>query len=111
MATLTIQALTTFSLVATYTALNATCDQFLNNGHTFLVIKNSVAGTNCLTIASQVSPVPKGLVAINVTVDVTANAEKHIGFFDGNAYNDSSGYCQMTYTTHTGLTIAAISVT
>ncbi len=110
MSLITVQSLTTLSLVATFTAA-ATGQEFVNNGHTFLYIKNSVAATNCMTITSQVSPIPKGLVAINVTVDVTASGEKMVGFFDPGAYNNSSGHVAVNYTTHTGLTIAAISVT
>jgi hypothetical protein len=70
-----------------------------------------VAATNAAIIDSKVSPVPKGLVAIDVTVDVSASGERMSGFFEQGAYNDSSGCVQITYTTHTGLTVAAISVT
>ncbi len=112
MARLTVQALSTAGLTPTFMAAATVLgDEFLNDGHTFLYVKNSVAATNAVIIASKVSPIPVGLVAINVTVDVTASGEKLSGFFKQDAYNDSSGCVQMSYTTHTGLTLAAISVT
>ncbi len=112
MARLTVQQMTTAGLLATFTAAATILgDEFLNDGHTFLFAKNSVAATNAVIITSKVSPIPVGLVAINVTVDVSATGEKLSGFFKQDAYNDSSGCVQMSYTTHTGLTLAAISVT
>ena len=110
MAAITVQSLTTLGLVATFTAA-ASVDEFINDGHTILYVKNAVAATNAVVITSQVSPVPTGLVAINVTVEVSASGERMSGFFDREAYNDSSGCVQMRPTTHTGLTYAAISVT
>lgn len=111
MAKLTVQSLSTAGLAATFTAAASEGDEFVNNGHTFIWIKNSVAATNSAVVASKVTPVPKGLVAINVTVEVSVSGEKLSGFFDQGAYNDSSGCVTFTYTTHTGLTVAAISVT
>ncbi len=112
MARLTVQALSTAGLTPTFMAAATILgDEFLNDGHTFIHVKNSVAATNAVKITSQVSPVPVGLVAINVTVEVSVSGERMGGFFDPGAYNDSSGCVQMLYTTHTGLTLAAISVT
>jgi len=110
MGAITVQNLTTAGLKATFTAASS-ADEFVNNGHTFFYLKNGGAATNAAVIASQVSPVPIGLVAINVTVDVTAGGEKLSGFFSPDAYNDSSGCVKISYTTHTDLTVAAISVT
>lgn len=110
MGIITVQSLTTSGLTATFTAA-ASIDEFTNNGHTYLWVKNSVAATNAVVITSQVSPVPVGMVALDVTVDVTASGEKLSGFFNQTAYNDSSGCVKMRPTTHTGLTYAAISVT
>ena len=112
MGTITVQALTTAGKTPSYMAASSgLSDEFVNNGHTFLFIKNGVAATNSAVITSRVTPVPKGLVAINVTVEVSASGERMSGFFDQDAYNDSSGNVTITYATHTGLTIAAISVT
>lgn len=109
MGAITVQNLTTLSLAASFTAMT-TADEFVNNGHTFIYIKNSVAATNSVFVASQVSPVPVGLVAISVTVEVSVSGERMAGFFKPEAYNDSSGCVKLTNTTHTGLSIAAISV-
>ncbi len=112
MAQFTVQNLTTLGLQATYTAASSVLtDEFTNNGHTFIIIVNSAAATNCVTVASQVAPVPKGLTALNVTINVTANATILCGFYDRGVYNNSSGHTVLTYSTHTGLSIAVISVT
>jgi len=112
MAEITVQSLTTAGLTATYTAASSgLSDEFVNNGHTLIVVKNSVAATNSAVVTSRVSPVPTGLVAVNVTVEVSASGERMSGFFDQAAYNDSSGKTAITWSTHTGITIAAISVT
>lgn len=110
MGNIAVQSLTTAGLTATFTAASS-ADEFINNGHTILIIKNSVAATNAAAVKSQVSPVPKGLAAADVAVEVSASGERMSGFFDPGAYNDSSGCVKLSYTTHTGLTVAAISVT
>jgi hypothetical protein len=108
----TVQNLSTLSLLASFTAASSSLsDEFLNNGHTILYVKNSVAVANVISVTSRFSPVPKGLAVANITIDVTANGEKLCGFFDDRAYNDSSGCVTISYTTHTGLTVAVISVT
>lgn len=110
MGQIAVQSLTTAGLTATFTACSS-ADEFINNGHTFIWLKNGAGATNAAVAASQVSPVPKGLVAINCSIEVTANGERMSGYFDQGAYNDSSGCVKLSYTTHTSLTIAAISVT
>ena len=110
MATITVQELTTASLAATYTAVTAGGDELINDGHTILHIKNTNAATNSVVVASQVSPVPKGLAASNITIALEGTQDVFSGFFDQAAYNDSSGMIQLTYNT-TALVIAAISVT
>ena len=111
MADITVQVLTTLGLVTTYTAAEAAGDTFKNDGHTLIHVKESGGAAKTITIASQVSPVPKGLVALNISIEVTANAELMAGFFDKSAYNNSSAQVEMTYSNHANLTIAAISVT
>ena len=110
MATLTVQALTTASLVATYTAVAAAGDEFINDGHTILHVKNTAGTTNSVVVASQFSPVPKGLAVSNITVALGGTEDVFSGFFNQAAYNDSSGMVQLTYNS-TELLIAAISVT
>ena len=81
MATLTVQNLTTAGLNASFTAASSV-DEFANNGHTFLWVKNAAGATNAVVVTSQVSPVPVGLVALDVTVDVTASIELVASFRD-----------------------------
>lgn len=110
MATLTVQELTTATLAAVYTAVEAAGDEFINDGHTLIHVKNTAGTTNSVTVASKFSPVPKGLAVANITVSLAGTQDVFSGFFAPEAYNDSSGMVQLTYNT-TALTIAAISVT
>lgn len=111
MARITVQALSTAGLTPVYTAASSAGDEFLNDGHTLIVVKTTAVATNAAAIASRVAPVPKGLAVADIAVEVSALGERMSGFFDQGAYNDSSGCVSLTYTTHTGLSIAAISVT
>lgn len=113
MGTLAVQSLTTARLAATYTACSSGGDEFINDGHTIIHIKNPAASTESITIMSQFSPVPKGLAVANISVSVDATEDVFCGFFNQAAYNDSSGMVQMTYNgaSNTSPTIAAISVT
>lgn len=111
MGTLIVQSLTTAGLAATYTTAVAAGDEFPNDGHTLIHVKESAGLAKTITLASQVAPVPVGMQLANVTLEVTANGEAFSGFFNQAAYNDSSGMVQVSYSTNTGITIAAISVT
>lgn len=111
MARITVQALSTAGLTPSFTAASSGGDEFLNDGHTILIVRTTAAATNAANIASRVTPVPKGLAVANVAVEVSALGERMSGFFDQGAYNDSSGCAAISYTTHTGLSVAAISVT
>jgi hypothetical protein len=111
MAEITIQSLSTAGLDSSYTAASSTGDELINNGNTFLHFKNGAGAPTTVTIASQVAPVPKGTTLVDLSIEVTAGGEKVSGFFSDGAFNDSSGMMQLTYSTHTSLTIAAISVT
>ena len=111
MATLTAQTLTTASLTATFTAAAAAGDEFINDGHTVIYVKNADAATRSVVVASQFSPVPKGLAVANCTIDIAASTNTFCGFFNQRAYNDSSGMVQMTYASESGLSIAVVSVT
>jgi hypothetical protein len=111
MAELSIQSLTTTGLISSYTAAASAGDEIANSGYVFVHFKNGAGAPTTVTIASQVAPVPKGTTLIDLSIEVTAAGEKMAGFFNDGAFNDSSGMMQLTYSTHTSLTIAAISVT
>ena len=110
MATLTVQELTTANLTAAYSAVEAGGDEFINDGNTFLHIRNTAGASITVTVASKISPVPKGLAQANITITLGGTVDVFSGFFSPEAYNDSSGMVQLTYSA-TQLTIAAISVT
>lgn len=110
MATLTVQTIARTGLETTYAAAAAGGDQFANDGKEFLHVKNGSGGDITVTIESQVSSPPAGTAVTNQAVVVTAGEERMIGPFPKSAYNDASGYVQITYSGVTTLTIAAIKL-
>lgn len=109
MATLTVQSITRTGLNPTYAAASALGYQVANNGRVFLHVKNGSASAHTVTIESQVSTPPPGTSVSDVAVSVPAGAERMIGPFPPNAFNDADKYMQITYSAVTSLTVAAIS--
>lgn len=84
-------------------------DQFLNDGRTFFVARNTGGSINTVTIAAQKAS-DEGITT-SCVVDIPATTG-HLCFgpFDANKFNDVNGYCLVTYSGVTGLTVAAISL-
>lgn len=110
MAALTIQELNKSGVTISYAAAAGGGDEFANNGKTFLHVKNGGGSPINVTIASQVDDPPPGTAASNVVIAVANGAEKMIGPFNQNGYNDTDGNVQVTYSGVTSVTVAAISV-
>lgn len=110
MAALTIQNLAKTGVVITYGAAAGGGDEFANNGKTFLHVKNGGGSSINVTIASQVTDPEPGTAASNIVIAVANGAEKMIGPFNQNGYNDVDGNVQVTYSAVTSVTVAAISV-
>lgn len=111
MGAITVQSLETTGATIAFTAASSgLADEFINDGETYLHIKNGAATTNAVVIISQFSPVPKGLAKTNITVSLAGTEERIAGPFLQAAWNDSSGDVQITCTTHTNLFYAAISL-
>ncbi len=110
MAILTVQGLEATGLTFVLsTASSGLADKFLNDGETFLYLKNGDGNAKKVIIASEFSPLPKGLALANTTIDLGATVEKFAGPFEPGIWNDRSAYVNLTYTTHTAISIAAIS--
>lgn len=108
MATLTVQETLVTGLEATYDAAANGGDEFVNNGDTYVHVKNAGGSDRTVTVASQVSPVPEGTQIDDKDVVVQAGEERFIGPFLQSAYNDSSGMVQLTYSSEADLTLAVI---
>ena len=108
MATLTVAQVSTAGIVdPTPVAAAAGGDQFTNNGRTFLKVVNGSGGAITVTVAAQAT-CDQGSTH-NVANSVSAGATELMGPFSSR-YTDANGFCQVTYSGVTSLTVAAISV-
>jgi len=106
---LTVSTITTSGLTPpTYADANAAGNYFINNGKTFLIVKNASASPIKVTIDSP-AYCDQGFQH-DVEVTVAAGAEKWIGPFPTVRFNDSSGDVQITYDAVTNVTVAVVSI-
>ena len=108
MATLTVQDVNSGGAVPTYAAAAGGGDQFSNDGKTMIHVKNGSGGSITVTVASQVS-CSQGATH-NTAVAIAAGAEKMIGPFPTDRYNDANGFVQLTYSGVTSLTLGAFQL-
>jgi hypothetical protein len=107
MATLVKQDMTRAGVTPTWNNAAAS-DQFLNDGKTYLHVKNG-GGTQDIVTISAVKTCKYGENHdISVTVPMTTG-EKIIGPFPANIFNDSNGYVTVKHSFTTSVTVALIS--
>ena len=111
MATIAVQSLETTGLTFVLSAASSgLADKFSNDGKTLIYIKNGNGDAKKVIIASAFSPLPKGVALADSTIDLGATVERMAGPFEPGIWNDSSGYVNLTYATHTALSLAVISL-
>src|SRR4051812_29207661 len=95
---------------ATFTPASAAGggDVFPNNGKTFLYVKNGDSGSHTVTITPQ-NTLGAGYTISPIAVAVGAGAEKLIGPFDPQYFNNSSGQAVVTYDGVTSVTVKPVS--
>lgn len=110
MAALSIQKITRTGLVPAYAAAGGSGDTFVNDGATFLHVKNGSAGSINVTVNSQ-RTCDQGFDHDEV-VAVGAGAEKMIGPFRTDRFNDTTtGAVAVSYSATTTVTVGAFSTT
>jgi hypothetical protein len=108
MAALTVTQVSTTGVTApTPAAAAAAGDTFVNNGRTYLQVTNSAETAITVTVNS--------LTNCNFGTDhdvavVVNNATRLIGPFPMDRFNSSAGVATVTYSSHTTITIAPISI-
>ncbi|WP_337187596.1 hypothetical protein [Phenylobacterium sp.] len=110
-AALTPQIMSMNGIAPTYNAANSGGDTFLNDGRTYVHIKNGSGGSLTVTFASVASYTDNALGTItlsNLAVAVPAGAERIVGFFPLARFNDVNGRVSMTYSGVTSLTVAVV---
>lgn len=113
MATISLQTITESGLTPTMTAAAGGGDQFLNSrGDVFLFVENGSGSSVTVTVTAQTTTFSDekygSSTKANITKAVSAAGQAMIGPFAPNAFNDSSGYVQVSYSSATSVTVAAI---
>ena len=112
MATLTVKKLTEAGDTVSLVAAAAGGDQYKNAFHTFLYVDNQDAASTNVTITVQTATVDingfGNLTKADKVVSIAAGVTVCIGPLPS-AFNDASGYVQVSYTAATGMTVSAIT--
>lgn len=94
----------------TFSAASVGGDKYLNVGPLFVVIKNESESASVVTFTAQTtsfdSPIYGPAVKNSTTVTVANNRTAYVGPMEPNAFNDVDGNVNITYSSHTGITIA-----
>lgn len=105
--TLTVQEMTIAGLQVAFTAATATDgDSFLNDGNTYLHVKNG--GGSPITVTIQTPVTYGGIALADPTVTVTNGTEKVIGPFRKDIFNQTDGKVYFGCDAVTSVTVAAI---
>lgn len=108
MATLTVNALSpSGGAEAALVAAAVGGDQFANNGKTYLKVTNGGGAPITVTIAAQQSCDQGSLH--NITNSVTNGTTELMGPFSSR-YTDGNGFCQVTYSAVTSVTVGAFAL-
>tara|TARA_R100000781_G_scaffold26759_2_gene19846 strand:- start:4037 stop:4393 length:357 start_codon:yes stop_codon:yes gene_type:complete len=98
----------------TLTAVSGGGDQWLNSGSEFVAIKNASGSDLTVTFTAQTtsfdSPTYGPATKSNATITLASGITGYIGPFETGAFNDASGYCQITYSASTSVSIAILTL-
>ena len=108
MAQLTIQTIATTGLAPTYAAAAAGGDAFYNDGATYFHVKNG-SGASINVTVNSITACDQGFDHDQV-VAVGAGAEKIIGPFPSQRWNDTSNNVNVSYSAVTTVTVAAVKL-
>jgi hypothetical protein len=107
---LTVQQITRSALTPTYTAANASGGNSIpnNDGQILLIVKT--VGTGCVVTVDTPGTVDGNAIA-NKTYTLGTNAERHIGPFPPNVYNQADGSVYLDFDSVTSVTLSAERLT
>ena len=107
MAQLSVQKISLNGMTPAYNAAAVGGDSFINNGRTFLSVRNSGASSMNVTIDSKA--LSNFGTDVNILVTIPAGVEKQIGSFEPTRFNDEVGITTMTYSSITSVTVLLTS--
>jgi hypothetical protein len=109
-AALTVQQISRSALTPTYTAANASGGNSIpnNDGQIFVIVKTG--GTGCV-VTAQTPGTVDGLAVADRTWTIGTSAERHIGPFPPNVYNQADGSVYLDFDSVTSVTLSAERLT
>lgn len=108
MANLTVETFLVAGINPTFVAASAGGDTFVNNGTTYLFVKNSGGSPIDVTVDS-VAQCNYGFDH-NLTVSVAAGTTQKIGPLSPNRFNDITSKVAVSYSAVTSVTVATLSL-
>lgn len=104
MATISVQTILKTGTTVTLTAAAGGGDQFtLTDQNDVYVMNNGSGGAITVTFVTQATT--DGLAIADRTVSVGAGDRDEVSDLDPNVYRDTNGFCQVTYSGVTSLTV------
>lgn len=114
MADLTINSLNEANAGFTYESAAAGGDTVANDGRIIVLVKNGSGSSKTVTVAKQVTNVDDpqfgDLTKQDFTVSVPAGEERVIPPLSPQAYNDSNGDINISYSDNTSVEVAAFKL-
>jgi hypothetical protein len=110
-ATLTVTTMSRsgFDMETLATAADAAkSDKWVNTGVEFLAIKNAGGSPITLTLTFGVGGTVDGVTPTAKTVSVTNGHTFLVGPFPPQFYNDANGFCSVSYSAVTSVTVAVV---
>lgn len=115
MAIISVQSITEQGIPApTRTSASSEGDKWENSGNEFVEIQNNGEGSVVVTFTSLVTSFDSSIYGpatkSSRTITVARGLTSLIGPFVASAFNDESGYCSISYTSVTSLTVAIFTI-
>jgi hypothetical protein len=108
MAALSIQTAVPAGIALSFASAASGGDTMVNDGKTVLIVKNASGSAITVTVTAKAA-CPLGSLH-NISVSVANGAEQIIGPFLPAIYNNTSGAVEITYSSVTSVTVAALKV-
>ena len=107
MAQLTVQNILPIGIIPVFNVAAVAGDSFLNNGKTFLHVKNASAAAINVTIDSKA--LSNYGTDVDLIISIPANGEKVLAPFEIGRFNNNFGIISFTYSAVASVTVAVIS--
>ena len=108
MATLTVQEMNLTGVEITPVAADELGDTFANDGYTFFQVTNG-SGSEITVTFNSIRECNQGHDH-DIEIVVPNGDTISIGFFSKNRFNNTAGEVEVSYSDHTGVTVAAVKV-